>query len=284
MGEALAIEPRFIDAHAGRRGYRPLFPRPSSVTGGHEQSFTNLIYPELIQATEPLSRYRRPWLPFARRQGRLTTNDEQNVDLLGGPICKYLLDDREDMRAVALCRLSFWATTRVDVIFLERQFWEDAGRHLRKANMTEHSVTKPFKLVAVPTAPFLGPWWNVILQEGDEAPSLRTLLGQALDFKGSVGLEVAPLRDVLAELVYEHWLRLVEVLARDDSWSKRCLARLLVHAEDNEDVVGQLFRRCRIATSESDRIDATVDLDCWNALRTRLMGILIQSETPDTFW
>lgn len=282
LGETLAIEPRFLDAHAGRRGYRPLFPRPSSVTGGHGQSFTNLIYPELIQA-EPSSRFRgRPWLPFARCQGRLTTNDEQNVDLLGGPICKYLLDDREDMSAVALCRLSFWASTWVDVIFLERQVWEDAGVSLRKAKMTEHSVTKPFKLVAASPPLFSSQWWDVILQEGDEAPSLRTLLGQALNFKGSVGLEAAPLRDVLTELVYEHWLRLVEVLAQDDSWSKTCLARLLVHAEDNEDVVGQLSRRWQITTSESDRIDATVDLDCWNALRKRLMGILIQNETLRT--
>lgn len=281
LGETLAIEPRFLEAHAGRRGYRPLFPRPSSVTGGHEQSFTNLIYPELIQA-EPPSRIRirgRPGLPFEERQGRLTTRDEQKVDLLGGPICKYLLEDPEDMRAVALCRLSFWATTWVDVIFLDRQVWEDAGKSLRKANMTEHSVTKPFKLVAASPPLFSSQWWDVILQEGDEAPSLRTLLGQALEFKASVGHEVAPLRDVLTELVYEHWLRMVEVLAQDNSGSEASIARLLKHAQGNEDVVRGLFRTCRIATSGSDRIDATMDLRSWEALSKRLVWRLLRGPT-----
>ncbi|KAJ4387755.1 hypothetical protein N0V93_008356 [Gnomoniopsis smithogilvyi] len=278
LGKTLGIAPSFLEAHAGRRGYWPHSRRGTGA--GHESSFTNLIYPELVEAGSSFHQSLASILKFGDGQleGHSTTSDMDEVDLLDGPILKSLSEGLEsiDELGVALCRLSFWVGDLVDVIFLERQVWEDDRVSFKKAKMTKHSVTKQPAFKVNREIGRMEKPWEVILQEGNEAPSLRELIGETLDFETCTDRAI-PLGQVLKELLHEHWLRLFDVLVMDETWSATCLASLQKHAESNELLVGETFRRTPITTSDLEF--GTVGVGNWKAIAKTLMRMFCMTAT-----
>lgn len=282
LNTPLNIDPSFIEAHAGRRGYRPL--RRGNTTN-NRSSFTNLTYPELIETdawSKDLSFFSDAFYSWsAEKEGdSRPTVDSLKVDLLDGPFLNYLSDDISSDRGIALCRVSLWAADCVDIVFLDRQVWEDPVIPVRKAKATNRAVTKPFKLLEHKPIVAIGikSTWDIIFDNGEELPSLKTMFIDALHGctdTSTLG-DCTSLDNTLTEKVYDHWLLLLESLPPDFSWAEACAVRLLQSAECNESVVGQVYR-CR-HTSEHHELEARpFDLESWRNLTKRLQSRVLLS-------
>lgn len=280
LGKPLGIDPMFIEAHAGRRGYRSTFYQEECP--GNDQPFTNLIYPELMKDSRLSPRgveLMLPLEPHRQRDGDIVirSTDKNKVDLMGPTVVRYLSNEPGyvSRHVVALCRLSLWTTAWVDVVFLEKQVWKNGGggTPLKKARMANHSVMKLSR--AIRQAAWLeSPVVKFDLEdyEGDEAPSLRTLLVQARK------RSTTSMGDVLKNLVYDHWICLLEQPVLDGQLEciRDCLQRLITNAERNEDIIRDGFRR-RPSTNDDREGNSIPPLLDWARISERLQRRLIWS-------
>jgi hypothetical protein len=253
LRNSLEIDPAFVEAHAGRRRYRPLRWR-------RHARFAHYEYPEIVRG------FRQPapdgstsgvdGMPPTRRDGsresrRRGSADRvmSSLDLMSEPPVKavYGEDDVDDGLAVVLCRASLWMTDQADVLFLDRPIWRDPASHLRKAKRLS-SVTKPFNerprsasgQGRKPSA------WDVTLAEGEEISTLEEVLHESLKDASIIG---DGLMDILSRLAYDHWVELLEVMdpaahaANSDTTS--LLLSVMEALEQNADVVGYINRQGR---------------------------------------
>ena len=188
---SLDIDPAFIEAHAGRRRYRPLRWR-------RDAAFAHYEYPELVRGYGAAALTRFRGLSAARLAA---------VDFLDDPIIRSVSEDGDT--AAVFCHASLWITARADVLFVDRPLWRDPASPLRKARRRV-SVTKPYQLRPGSSGQEKRNSWDVKLAEGDEIGSLEDVLQETLKDAAGVGDR---LMDILSELAHDHWLELFEVLA-----------------------------------------------------------------------
>lgn len=199
---SLDIDPAFIEAHAGRRRYRPLRWR-------RDATFAHYEYPELVRGygAAALSRFR------GLSAARLALGA---VDFLDDPVIRSVSEDGD--AAAVFCRASLWITARADVLLVDRPLWRDPASPLRKARRRV-AVTKPYTLRPGSGSESIGEdgretshrnSWDVKLAEGEEIGSLEDVLQETLKDAADVG---DGLMDIVSELAHDHWLDLFEVLA-----------------------------------------------------------------------
>ncbi|KAH8899601.1 hypothetical protein GQ53DRAFT_317725 [Thozetella sp. PMI_491] len=261
---ALDIDPAFIEAHAGRRRYRPLRWRK-------EARFVSYEYPELVRGYEGNSRRHGREQTTVKSQvgivesegsdigsGRARTREA--VDLLGNPAIK-LLEDEGGIAAI-FCHASLWVADQADVLFLDRPSWRDPASPLRKARR-QSSVMKPYTVqrgssISEQSSHAV----EIKLADGDEIMSLEDMLQETLKDALDIG---EGLMDIISELVYDHWLELLGSLTPQAQRTSNDAVAFYWHAlqslEQNADVVAYLSRSGRsLATKQSD----------WVALLSRI--------------
>lgn len=190
LRSSLDIDPAFIEAHAGRRRYRPLRWRG-------EATFAHYEYPELVRGYNAAV--------AGEVEGGLFAPTLSSIDLLANPVIRSI-SDCEDTAAV-FCHASLWITPRADVLLLDRPIWRDPSSPLRKARRAG-SVTKPYQLRPGSSQEKRNSW-EVRLAEGDELGSLEDVLQETLKDAKNIGDQ---LMDIVAELAYDHWLEFFELL------------------------------------------------------------------------
>jgi Mg2+ and Co2+ transporter CorA len=210
LRNSLEIDPAFIEAHAGRRGYRPLRWR-------RHARFAHYEYPEIVRGHRdpaqdaPSTERRRN---DSRESRRRTSVDHvmSTLDLMDSPPVKPIYGGQgdDDELAVVICRASLWMTDQADVLFLDRPIWKDPSSHLRKAKRPA-SVTRPFNerprsAHGQNRKPSV---WDVTLAEGEEIGSLEEVLHESLKDASIIG---DALMDILSRLAFDHWVELLEIM------------------------------------------------------------------------
>lgn len=190
LRSSLDIDPAFIEAHAGRRRYRPLRWR-------RDAKFAHYEYPELVSGLDKAV--------LTHFFEAVSLQGSSSIDLLGDPLVRAV-SDLEDLAAV-FCHASLWITDRADVLFLDRPVWRDAASPLRKARRSA-SVTKPYQMRPW-SSDGKKPSWDVRLADGDEIASLEDVLQETLKDAAEIGDELI---SMIAELAYDQWLELFQVL------------------------------------------------------------------------
>ncbi|KAK3344094.1 hypothetical protein B0T25DRAFT_556114 [Lasiosphaeria hispida] len=176
----LNIDPAFIDAHAGRRSYRP------PGLGDREIRFMHLEYPELVEGF-----YAGASLP---------TGGGIFAEAVTVPEIHTLGSEKEKTLAAVFCRASLWATSRpLAVLLMDRPVWRDPVSNLRKARWKVSAAGSYSKDTG-----------------RDEIPSLGDALPDALKINEDPS-EVADIGNLvysaLTQIAHSHWLDMFGVLA-----------------------------------------------------------------------
>ncbi|KAK5632533.1 hypothetical protein RRF57_008247 [Xylaria bambusicola] len=184
LGEVTDIETSFIDAHIGRRSYRPRRARVKST-------WTHYDYPELLRAFD---------------DGRYTATFN---DLVSDPPA-YKIPATSD--SIMLCRASLWLSEKAHILFLDRVPWEDptlgASRGRYKAYIGK----------AVPDENGIPITWNELdihgnmVPRGEEIPSFETLLYKNLREGCS---DPKDIHELFEDLVIDKWTDFFEGLSLD---------------------------------------------------------------------
>jgi hypothetical protein len=198
---SLDIDPAFVEAHYGRRRYRPLRWRKDA-------RFAHYEYPELVKGYEETKPAEGSGNGEEVRERR-SSHGATYIDLMGNPPVHPISSVGD---AALICHASLWMAAEADVLFLDRLLWRDPSSSLRKARRAA-SVTKPPHMK--PGSPRQGSnAWNVQLAEGEEVPALEDALYETLKDAARIG---DVLFDILAGLAYDHWLDFFEALGPPDT-------------------------------------------------------------------
>ncbi|KAI0536271.1 hypothetical protein GGR58DRAFT_400406 [Xylaria digitata] len=155
LKKAIDIDASFIEAHAGRRSYRPPRTKIKSAWAYYD-------YPELVHHSS---------VPDDTQQKTVSR------DLVGDPPT-YITSASEDR--VMLCRASIWLSEQAHLLFLDRAAWEDPKSGLSRQRYKAYAAEKipdedGFSTIAMQ----VGANGNVT-PVGDEIPSLETMLYDGL--------------------------------------------------------------------------------------------------------
>lgn len=189
----LDMDPAFVDAHLGRRQYRPrgvYRTRPTRERGGAGRA-AHWDYPELVAG----GGWARDGRRLLWRQG---VNGVLTADWPGSGVGRGNLD-------VLFCRASLWGTEGVDVLLLDRTAWWTLG------STWGRSGGDPMD------GDGMGPGWD---RDGGQVTTPLKRDGRVNNFSmegviqeaiGAGDVDTA-LEDVLEEAAYDHWLEFFEVL------------------------------------------------------------------------
>ncbi|KAI1179778.1 hypothetical protein F4777DRAFT_399322 [Nemania sp. FL0916] len=231
LQKATGLDPAFIDAHAGRRSYRPSYrntvTNPSTNSRRRAAAWAHFDYPELISPVNSSDGNNE-----ARRQAAMK-------DLLGdAPVYKFSTSDREGGGAV-FCRASMWLGDKAWVLYLDRSTSDAVrpGPARRYRMYTSERLPKdvngtssimvvvqtdgpgannPATNTNTTTAPTTtATTTNTTTIYGDEIPSLETLLYSGLQDGCGGGTDRAALLDLLEEIAITKWEDFFEALSMD---------------------------------------------------------------------
>lgn len=244
----IRLDPAFINAHATRRRYRA---RDSS-TSDDSTLAAYWEYPELAIEIDPTLR---------RYMMSMHT-------LSGSGAVARSISDQKDVVAV-FCRASLWATSRVDVMLLDRPVWTDhggwLGRYRKNEILWDNSASQ---------------WDSITIVVGEETKSLDEELQQ--DFSSSKGTEGYDFLGVLERLARERWLDLFEELTPRQKTAvydgKSLEWEILQSLEQNMDMAKALARR---NTNSSEPYDWT---ELLQRLRDRLALLPTLPAATTTPW
>ncbi|KAJ0168122.1 hypothetical protein CTA2_9612 [Colletotrichum tanaceti] len=279
LRDSLGVDPGFLEAHAGRRRYRPLRPDDGS-------SFISFEYPELVKTARGNYGPDPGYKPSARQSDLVDVMDEAPFHMMS-----------RDGQAVMFCHASLWISSKADVLFLDRPIWNDPSSQVRKARRPL-SVTRSWQSKIDESQMDGTSVWNVLIAEGDELPGLEDSLlrtfRQANVFRQS-------LPDILREAVYDKWLDFFETLPpcsqsgslHDSSMYWQATESLeqnldLAHNQERQpdwcSLLDRLQRRIAISRLETSTIPQTPGWPRTQpttaALQTRDMNLPAQSSRP----
>ena len=281
---SLDIDPAFIEAHAGRRRYRPLRWR-------QQARFFCYEYPELIRGYQGGGRRRGKDGRREASSERIISGDgggsdvgsgkvraRDAVDLLSDPVIKPIAEDDDVGMAAVFCRASLWVTDQADVLFVERPFWQDPSSPLRKARR-QSSVTKPYTVQkGNSTSGTSIETLDVKLADGDEIYSLEDTLQETLKDAAKVGDQ---LPDILSDLAYDCWLELLELLPpqphRTHSETLAFYWQILQCLEHNANVTAYLRRMVK---ASSPRFSAADWADLLSRIHARINLLPLAPQKP----
>ncbi|KAK6225966.1 cysteine protease [Colletotrichum tabaci] len=190
LRDSLGVDPGFLEAHAGRRRYRPLRPEDGST-------FISFEYPELVKTARGNCGPDPGYKPSARQSDLVDVMDEATFHMMS-----------RDGQAVMFCHASLWMSGKADVLFLDRPIWNDPSSQVRKARRPL-SVTRSWQSKIDESQMDGTSVWNVLIAEGDELPGLEDSLLRTFR-QANVVRQSLP--DILREAVYDKWLDFFEAL------------------------------------------------------------------------
>lgn len=184
IGNDFDIDRLFVEAHATRTGYRPL-PGPRKFS-----HWAHFEYPELVTGCFDEENI--------VKEGKLGA-----LDVMDEPVVKPI----DDSGAGAVFRrASCWRGDYVDILFLDKEPWNEPDSLLGKARR-QLSVTKRAQQNPKGAEPFDS--WVVKLQGGDEIPSLEQDFFSIIEQDKDRDCNIA---DTISTLAYHRWLELFEAL------------------------------------------------------------------------
>ncbi|KAI1311816.1 hypothetical protein F5Y03DRAFT_290153 [Xylaria venustula] len=182
--EATDIDAPFIDAHAGRRSYRPLRTKGKAAWAHYD-------YPELVHQHSILNSIQR----------RPTSGD------LVGDAPTYAASATGD--SIMLCRASIWLSEKAQVLFLDRAPWEDPRSEVSRGRYTAYTPESMPDDNGVSTVTMQMDADGNMTTLGDEIPSLEMMLYDSLRDGRP---ENEDLLELLEELVINKWEDFFEAL------------------------------------------------------------------------
>ncbi|KAI0913589.1 hypothetical protein F4823DRAFT_622172 [Ustulina deusta] len=187
LKEATGIDASFIDAHAGRRAYRPR-------RAGVKAAWAHYDYPELVRQSSA----------FGHRQHTTAAHD-----LVGAPPT-YTASTTGD--SIMLCRASIWLSDKAHILFLDRAPWEDPKSGVSRGRYKAYTAEGMPDEDGVSTITMQIDAKGNATTRGDEIPSLETMLYDGLR-DGCSGHE--DLLQLLEELVVNKWADFFEAPSLD---------------------------------------------------------------------
>ncbi|KAL0941041.1 cysteine protease domain-containing protein [Colletotrichum truncatum] len=190
LRDSLGVSPGFLEAHAGRRRYRP-------VTQDNGESFVSFEYPELVKVHQAAIGPDLGYKPSARQSDLVDVMDEAPF---------YSMS--RDGQAVIFCHASLWMGSKADILFLDRPIWHDPSSQLRKARRPL-SVARSWQTKIDESQHDGTSVWNVLIAEGDELPGLEDSLLRTFRHT-NVTRQTLP--GLLCNAVYGKWADFFETL------------------------------------------------------------------------
>ncbi|KAI1279759.1 hypothetical protein F5Y07DRAFT_357735 [Xylaria sp. FL0933] len=252
LKEVTDIDASFIEAHTGRRSYRPRKAKIKAACAHYD-------YPELVYRSTV----------YDDGQQKTTTHD-----LVGEPPT-YMASATGD--SIMLCRASVWLSEKAQILFLDRAPWEDpkseVARGRYKAYTTEgipdeHGISMVTMQIDTD---------GNVRALGDEIPSLETMLYENLRDTCS-GHE--DLLELLEELVIAKWDDFFEALSVnlpvDSPETTALFSQALSCLERNLDVSHRWHKMRRRSVETALETQALIDTRPqpaateWEALLSRL--------------
>ncbi|KAI1747867.1 hypothetical protein F4782DRAFT_519656 [Xylaria castorea] len=246
LKEVVDIDASFIEAHIGRRSYRPL----RKIKAG----WAHYDYPELVCQSSVLG------------DGRL--------DLVGDPPA-YLTSGSGD--SVMLCRVSIWLSEKAHVLFLDRAPWTNLESGDSKRRYIAYTTEKMPDKNGAPTITIqINPNGNANTLR-DETPDLETMLYDNL--QGNCTSREGIL-ELLENLAINKWVGFFETLDTDLSVglasTTALFSQTLCCLERNLDVSRRRYKMTRRPADARADTHTLLDTDLqpttteWEALLARL--------------
>ncbi|KAI0455141.1 hypothetical protein F5B21DRAFT_473013 [Xylaria acuta] len=251
LKEAVGIDASFIEAHTGRRSYKPL-KRINAV-------WAHCDYPELMCQSPVLN----------DRQHKAASRD-----LVGDPPT-YLTSGTGD--SVMLCRTSIWLSEKAHILFLDRAAWTNPKSGVSRRRYRAYTMEKMPNESGISTVTMLTDANGNTTTLGDKIPDLETMLCDNLQ-DGCSSREDIP--ELLEDLVINKWGDFFETLDTDlsigSAETTALFSQTLSCLERNLDVSRQRYKmNWRSADARSDthflpdrRVQSTMTE--WEALLSRL--------------
>ncbi|GAW15286.1 hypothetical protein ANO14919_046950 [Xylariales sp. No.14919] len=184
LREAADVDASFIEAHAGRRSYRPRRTRVKA-------DWAYFDYPELVHRSFPNA-----------RQQKSAPND-----LVGEPPTYATASAAGDR--VMLCRASMWLSEQAHILCLDRPTWDDPKSGVSRRRYKAYTIERMPDGDGISTITMQMDSNGNMTPLGDEIPSLETMLYDSLQG----GCE--DLVELLEELVISKWDDFFEALSLD---------------------------------------------------------------------
>ncbi|KAI8949355.1 hypothetical protein F4801DRAFT_408643 [Xylaria longipes] len=251
LKEAVDIDTSFIEAHTGRRSYRPL----KRMKAG----WSHYDYPELGCQSSVLDDRRHE--PASR-------------DLVGDPPT-YITSGTE--HSVVFCRASIWLSEKAHILFLDRAAWANSKSGVSRRRYKAYTTEKIPDESGISTVTMqIDASGNTTIL-GDEIPDLETMLCDNLQDDCSSRED---LLELLENIALNKWGDFFEALDTDLAVASGKTAALfsqtLCCLERNLDVSHQRYRMARRAASSRLDTHALPDTRLqsttmeWEALLSRL--------------
>ncbi|KAI1456153.1 hypothetical protein F4805DRAFT_246293 [Annulohypoxylon moriforme] len=212
LRDELDVAARFLEAHAGRRAYRPLMRRSRETAGIMDggsldkSGFACFEYPELVTSIKRT---------VATGHSQASSADILRTDDVVNEVPTYAMSNDGDY--VMFCRASLWLGAKAEVLLLDRPIWSRPSSEFRKAAYPSsgpvHNSLIPFagkeKGSSVGSETLYSEHTN---GDKDDIPSLETLVYQSL-------VEEAQEREdnayLIEDIAIHQWIEFFEALSAD---------------------------------------------------------------------
>ncbi|TDZ23138.1 hypothetical protein Cob_v003821 [Colletotrichum orbiculare MAFF 240422] len=191
LRDSLGVNAGFLEAHAGRRRYRP------ATVEDDGSSWVSFEYPELVKIERTALGPDLGYKPSARQSDLVDVMDEAPFHSMSG-----------DGQAVIFCHVSLWMSNKADILFLDRPIWHDPSSQLRKARRPL-SVARSWQSKIDESQLDGTSVWNVLIAEGDELPGLEDGLLRSFRY---MSWTRQALPGMLCDAVHGKWLDFFETL------------------------------------------------------------------------
>ncbi|KAI1388900.1 uncharacterized protein F4822DRAFT_429517 [Hypoxylon trugodes] len=189
LKEALNIDARFVDAHVGRRIYRPLTKRRR--VRDEAFGFAYFEYPELLAS--------------ATADGHISLAD----GVLGGPPVHMTSADGQ---AVMFCHASLWLSPKADVLLVDRPIWTRPSSYFQKAHYRSSGASPAFGEPGTSSDTLHNEHTNTL--NGEEIPCFETLLYETLAEQANDSVDV-DVRSLVEDVTLHQWSGFFEILSTD---------------------------------------------------------------------
>lgn len=201
LRDTLDIDPRFVDAHASRRSYRPRIRRRRIQDGGAANSTSSACfeYPELLS-----SRHVPPNLAGTTKQ----TPGLDGDDAMGKPPARVISANGD---VAVFCRASLWLCPEADVLLLDRPV------ETRPPSRPENNPYRSSELSRASTIGEVNEFRNDTFpnSNNNQTASFETLLYENLAEEWREEPDRDALRSLIEDIVIHQWNELFEAHSAD---------------------------------------------------------------------
>ncbi|KAI1376059.1 hypothetical protein F4677DRAFT_94668 [Hypoxylon crocopeplum] len=199
------LDQRFVEAHIGRRSYRP-FARRRRGDGDDiwpTASFACFDYPELF-----VSPKNKAAAPDGLAYSADTTPRANNDDVVGDPPTHVISPDGD---VVMFCRASLWLCPEVDVLLLDRPTRTHNSSDIQKVlyhSSSAPTIGKSDRSNSDSNTSLNKPYTST----NTEIPSLETLLYEALSEQWAMGIDM---RALVEDIALHQWTEFFDTVSAD---------------------------------------------------------------------